>query len=51
MRDHILSWHEHARRIPSKSLPDGAITGNGDVTLVLGETSDRVQVYIGKPSR
>ena len=46
--EHILTILHPANEIPSKMLPDGAITGNGDVTAILGGTADRVQIYIGK---
>ncbi len=34
--------------VPAGMLPDGAITGNGDLTAVLAGTSDRVRLYICK---
>ena len=48
MKEHILKMSSVANKTPSKSLPDGAITGNGDVTAILGGTCDKVQLYIGK---
>jgi len=48
MKKHVFLMSEPAKKIPSKSTTDGAITGNGDVTLVLGGTCDRVQIYISK---
>ncbi len=48
MKQHVLAIHDPVKEIPSKSVTDGAITGNGDVTLVLGGTRDRVQVYVSK---
>ena len=36
------------RDIPSKHLPDGAVTGNGDLTVTWAGTPDRVRLYIGK---
>lgn len=48
MYPHILHIHEPAKEVPQSILPDGAITGNGDVTVTLAGSSDRVQLYIGK---
>lgn len=48
MKKHVLLSNKPAKNVPSKALPDGAITGNGDVTAILGGTRDRVQLYIGK---
>ena len=48
MRKHQLTILHPAKETPAKNLPDGAITGNGDVTAVLAGTSDRVRIYIGK---
>lgn len=36
-------------KIPSNSMPDGALTGNGDLSVVWSSTtSDRIRFYIGK---
>ena len=48
MSKHILTIRQPAKETPNKALPDGAITGNGDVTAVLAGTADRVRIYIGK---
>ena len=48
MRKHILNICQPAEQTPSTALPDGAITGNGDLTAVLAGTADRVRIYIGK---
>ena len=48
MSEHILTSDKPAKKIPSNVLPDGMITGNGDVTVVLAGTADRVKLYIGK---
>lgn len=45
---HILTIRQPAKETPSKVLPDGAVTGNGDVTAVLAGSADRVRIYIGK---
>lgn len=29
-------------------MPDGAITGNGDLSVIWGGTCDRIQLYVGK---
>lgn len=48
MNKHIFTVCAPAKETPSKSLPDGLITGNGDVTVTLAGTSDRVRLYVGK---
>ena len=48
MRKHQLTILHPAKETPAKNLPDGAITGNGNVTAVLAGTPDRVRIYIGK---
>ena len=48
MKKHQLTLLHPAKETPAKNLPDGAITGNGDVTAVLAGTPDRVRIYIGK---
>ena len=47
-RPHILLMDHPAVQTPSKALPDGAITGNGDLTAILAGAADRVHIYIGK---
>ena len=48
MKEHVFRTDRPARETPSKALPDGLITGNGDLTVTLAGTSDRVKLYIGK---
>jgi len=48
MYDHKFILRHPAGETPNTALPDGAITGNGDVTVVLGGTADRVRLYIAK---
>ena len=48
MNEHILTISQPASKIPSTGLPDGAITGNGDVVAILGGSADRVKIHIGK---
>ena len=48
MKEHVLTICEPAKATPSNGLPDGAITGNGDITAVLAGSADRVRIYISK---
>ena len=48
MRKHVLAISQPPKETPAAILPDGAITGNGDVTVTLGGTADRVRLHIGK---
>ena len=48
MRKHVLAISQPPKDTPAAILPDGAITGNGDVTVTLGGTADRVRLHIGK---
>ena len=48
MKEHVFTIVQPAKETPSAALPDGAITGNGDVTAILAGTADRVRIYIGK---
>ena len=48
MKEHVLTICEPAKATPSNRLPDGAITGNGDITAVLAGSADRVHFYFGK---
>ena len=48
MNRHIFTIRQPAKETPSQALPDGAITGNGDVTVTLGGTADRICLYIAK---
>ena len=48
MNRHIFTIPHPAKDTPSATLPDGAFTGNGDTTLMLAGTPDRVRLYIGK---
>lgn len=45
---HVLTITAPAKETPAKNLPDGAVTGNGDVTAVLAGSADRVRIHIGK---
>ena len=45
---HIFHLNKPAEKNPSKGFSDGAITGNGDLSVIWGGTSDRVHLYIGK---
>lgn len=48
MGKHVFKITHPAKDTPSTALPDGAITGNGDVTATLAGGPDRVRIYIGK---
>ena len=48
MRNHKFVISHPAQKVPTTVLPDGAFTGNGDVTVVLGGTADRILLHIGK---
>ncbi|MBQ3706935.1 MAG: hypothetical protein II889_03405 [Clostridia bacterium] len=48
MSEHKFTIHEPPKATPSTALPDGLIAGNGDVTVILAGTADRVRFYIGK---
>ena len=48
MKKHIFEISHPAAGTPSKALPDGAFTGNGDLTAVLAGSADRVRIHIGK---
>ena len=48
MKEHILKILRPAAETPSRVLPDGAFTGNGDLTAVLAGTADRIRIHIGK---
>ncbi len=48
MKRHLLTIPHAAKETPSQVLPDGAITGNGDVTAILAGSADRIRIYIGK---
>ena len=48
MGKHIFRMTHPAKETPSTALPDGAVTGNGDVTAMLAGGPDRVRIYIGK---
>ena len=43
---HIIN--EKAKIIPTGRLPDGAVTGNGDLSVTWGGRPDRVELYIAK---
>ena len=44
----LLAKHKVAVISVSEALPDGAFTGNGDLTAVLAGTADRIRIHIGK---
>ena len=48
MTKHQFIIRHPAKETPNTALPDGAVTGNGDVTVVLGGSPDRVLLHIGK---
>ena len=48
MKEHILKINGPAKAIPTNALPDGAITGNGDVSVVLSGGPDRIHLHINK---
>lgn len=48
MSKHVLTILEPAKATPAQCLPDGAITGNGDVSVVLAGTADRIRLHISK---
>jgi hypothetical protein len=35
-------------QVPNRKMPDGAVTGNGDMALVLGGPADQLALHIGK---
>ena len=45
---HIYKIDKMWELTPNKYMPDGAITGNGDLGIVWGGKPDRVQLYIAK---
>ena len=45
---HRMTIKKAPQMIPRKKMPDGAITGNGDLSVTWGGTSDRIQLYMGK---
>ena len=45
---HIYKLNSPPEKTPNKYMPDGAITGNGDLAVVWGGKTDRVQLYIGR---
>ena len=45
---HIYKIHKPCEHTPHSRMPDGAITGNGDLGIVWGGTADRVQLYMSK---
>ncbi len=46
--DHILKIQHPPQTVPTTMLPDGAVTGNGDLSITWGGTTDRIRLYIGK---
>ena len=45
---HIAVIREIPQNTPSTVLPDGAVTGNGDLALVWAGQPDRTRLYISK---
>lgn len=45
---HIYKIDKPCQNTPNTFMPDGAITGNGDLGIVWGGTPDRVQLYMSK---
>ena len=45
---HIYTINEKPKKIPTVTMADGAITGNGDVSVTWGGSSDRIHLYISK---
>ena len=45
---HIYKLNKPCENTPNKYMPDGAITGNGDIGIIWGGKPDRVQLYISK---
>ena len=45
---HIYKINKPCENTPNTTMPDGAITGNGDLGIVWGGTADRVQLYMSK---
>ena len=43
---HII--REKSKSIPSKRMPDGAVLGNGDLSVIWAGRPDRVELYIAK---
>ena len=42
------TWHSVPRGVPSRSMPDGPLLGNGDLGAVLGGRPEQLTFYIGK---
>ena len=40
--------NERPSNTPNNAMPDGAITGNGDVALIWSGIPDRLRLYISK---
>ncbi len=45
---HTKIINSEPNRIPNDHLPDGAITGNGDLSLMWGGSPQKLKLYIGK---
>ncbi|MBO5213324.1 MAG: hypothetical protein J6B86_00960 [Clostridia bacterium] len=45
---HQFTINSPSEKVPGKVFPDGAISGNGDLSVVWGGTTDRVRLYLGK---
>jgi hypothetical protein len=45
---HTTVFTQPPSNVPTNRTPDGPLTGNGDIGLVIGGTPDRLTFYIGK---
>ncbi|MBP9989556.1 MAG: hypothetical protein KBT46_08685, partial [Ruminococcus sp.] len=45
---HILKINQKPVRSGKESIPDGAICGNGDIGLILGNSDKGMRIYISK---
>ncbi len=45
---HIFQINTPPETTPSNSMPDGAVTGNGDLSVVWAGTTDRIRLFVGK---
>ncbi len=45
---HVFVMEQIPERTPSAGVPDGAVTGNGDLGMVFGGTPGELQFYIAK---
>ena len=45
---HIITLHNKPQTSGKQSTPDGAITGNGDLAVILGSAPDGLRLYLAK---